>query len=230
MLVAVFDIESVGLHGTGFAAGAVVVDTLNGATLDEFYAACTPEKELREAPIETFQWVSSHVLPHLQETHDTAEDVRDAFWAFWRIWQGHGAKLLADCAWPVEANFLSACIADSPKEREWQGPYPLLDLAPILLAQGHDPLATLSRLPSELPAHDPLADARQSARLFLEALKRSQNPSEQAITVESIRAMKQQMVAKGLNASRHQNVATYFDLTDAQHDQVAALWDEANSL
>jgi hypothetical protein len=72
--------------------------------------------------------------------------------------------------WPVEAHFLSECVADRPQEREWQGPYPLLDVASVRLAAGLDPLATVDRLPSELPAHDPLADSRQSARLLVEAL------------------------------------------------------------
>jgi hypothetical protein len=50
------------------------------------------------------------------------------------------------------------------------GPYPLHDLASILLAHGRDPLAKNERLPEELPEHDPLNDARQSARLLHEVL------------------------------------------------------------
>jgi hypothetical protein len=40
-----------------------------------------------------------------------------------------------------------------------------------ILALGRDPLATNERLPDELPAHNPLCDARQSARLLIEALR-----------------------------------------------------------
>jgi len=36
--------------------------------------------------------------------------------------------------------------------------------------EGRDPLATNERLPSELPVHHPLMDARQSARQLLLAL------------------------------------------------------------
>jgi hypothetical protein len=79
--------------------------------------------------------------------------------------------LAADCAWPVEARFLAACVDDQPEQRAWEGPYPLIDIASVRLAAGLDPLATVERLPSEMPAHDPLADARQSARLLIEALK-----------------------------------------------------------
>ena len=42
-----------------------------------------------------------------------------------------------------------------------------------MLCAGMDPMATYDRLPAELPRHDPLADARQSARLLVEALRRS---------------------------------------------------------
>ena len=78
---------------------------------------------------------------------------------------------MADCAWPVEANFLSACVKLNHKEREWQGPYPLHDLASVLLALGADALAVTERLPDELPAHHPLMDARQSARQLVACLK-----------------------------------------------------------
>jgi hypothetical protein len=74
------------------------------------------------------------------------------------------------CAWPVEARFLAACVDDNPMTHEWSGPYPLHDLASVLMAAGRDPLAKNERLPGELPEHDPLADARQSARLLLAAL------------------------------------------------------------
>ena len=48
---------------------------------------------------------------------------------------------------------------------------PLYDLASVLLARGEDPLRRSARLTEELPAHHPLHDARQSARLFLDALE-----------------------------------------------------------
>ena len=73
--------------------------------------------------------------------------------------------MAADCCWPVEANFLAQCIADN-KQRTGDGPYPLLDVSSFLVATGSDPLKQYPRLPNELPAHNPLADARQSARLL----------------------------------------------------------------
>ena len=57
------------------------------------------------------------------------------------------------------------------KEREWQGPYPLHDLASVILALGGNALELTERLPDELPAHHPLMDARQSARQLVACLK-----------------------------------------------------------
>jgi hypothetical protein len=70
----------------------------------------------------------------------------------------------------VEANFLSACVKLNHAEREWQGPYPLHDLASIMLAQGRN-LRAVTRWPDEVPAHHPLMDARQSARQLAACLK-----------------------------------------------------------
>lgn len=165
-LFMVFDVESVGLHGEGFAVGYVVVDS-EGNEHDVGAFAC-PAFAARGNE-EGFKWIRAN-LPALTQTHDTPWQVRAAFWKRWLDWKLKGAVLVADCAWPVEARFLIACIEDNPVARQWQGPYPLHDLASVFLAQGKDPLATHSRQENELPLHDPLADARQSARLFLEAL------------------------------------------------------------
>lgn len=161
----VFDVESVGLYGEGFAAGAVVVDTETGDVMEEFYSACPPSAA--NGTETDREWIAANVIPVLKHyTVDTTRQVRDEFWAFWRRWSGQGAKLASDCGWPVEANFLTACVADGPKDRDWQGPYPLLDLAPMLWLKGHDPTSTFDRLATELPAHHPLNDARQSARII----------------------------------------------------------------
>ena len=80
--------------------------------------------------------------------------------------------MVADCAWPVEAKFLLQCVADDPLGREWGGPYPLHELATLLLAKGYDPVGDYGRKSElELPKHDPLADAMQSARVLHEAMR-----------------------------------------------------------
>ena len=163
----VFDVESIGLHGEGFAVAWVVVNR-DGDRLGEGCMACDPGQ--CAGTDKSRQWVAANV-PSLEVTSPTPQHLRNTFWHEWRHWADQGAVLVADCAWPVEANFLSACVKLNHAEREWQGPYPLHDLASVLLANGADALAVTDRLPDELPAHHPLMDVRQSARQLLAALK-----------------------------------------------------------
>jgi hypothetical protein len=167
-LFMVFDVESIGLHGEGFAVAWVVVNR-GGERLGEGCLSCDPAQ--CAGTEESRLWVGENV-PSLERTSPTKQHLLNTFWHAWRHWADKGAVLVADCAWPVEANFLSACIALNHAEREWQGPYPLHDLASVLLALGADALAMTERLPDELPAHHPLMDARQSARQLLLSLGR----------------------------------------------------------
>jgi len=163
----VFDVESIGLHGEGFAVAWVVVGR-TGERLGEGCLACDPMECAGTA--KNRRWVAENV-PRLEVTSPTKRHLRNTFWHEWRRWADQGAVLVADCAWPVEANFLSACVKLNHAEREWQGPYPLHDLASVLLAMGADALAVTERQPDELPAHHPLMDARQSARQLVACLK-----------------------------------------------------------
>lgn len=160
--IMVFDVESIGLHGEGFAVGFVVLDA-DGNQHDCGAYACPPSAA--RGSQQGHEWVRTN-CPTLTVTHQSPWQVRSAFWRKWQEWKAKDAFLAADCCWPVEARFLVQCVDDHPTEREWQGPYPLHDVASILLARGQDPLAKRERLPDELPEHDPLADAKQSARIL----------------------------------------------------------------
>lgn len=160
----VLDVESVGLHGEGFAVGYVVIDRA-GNELESGYAACDPSTA--SGTQDDFQWIESNVIPHLPlATHDIPRGVRDYFWRVWESWRDE-VTLWADCAWPVEANFLSACIKDDALNRGFDGPYPLSEIAVVLMLAGLDPLDIFDRLDTEKPAHHPTKDARQSARLLM---------------------------------------------------------------
>ena len=162
----VFDVESVGLHGEGFSvAGGTYRET--GECLYEF--CFSVPRELARGTKASRIWVDENV-PKLPRTHATLKAMRTDFWEEWLHAKKLGAVAVADCAWPVEARFLAACVDDDHEAREWEGPYPLHDLASIQLAYGVDPLATNERLPNELPAHHPQRDVRQSARLLAEAI------------------------------------------------------------
>lgn len=171
-LYMVFDVESIGLHGEGFAVGWYVIDR-SGERLDYGSHACDPN--LAKGEHEGRVWIADNV-PNLSLTCDDPVEVRRRFWVAWRYWQDKGAVLVADCAWPVEARFLINCVDDDFAERMWQGPYPLHELASFMVAAGFDPMATYDRLPDE-PQHNPLGDAKQSARLLLMALKKLRGES-----------------------------------------------------
>lgn len=172
----VLDVESIGLHGEGFAAGFVVIDD-SGTELDSGRYACLPHRaagRLNGDDAADRAWVAANV-PHIAPTHISTPQVRSALFiallgARERAAEA-GAQLLiwAECAWPVEARFLADAIDDAAART---GPYPLHEIATAMLLAGMDPMATYDRLPAELPRHDPLADARQSARLLVEALGR----------------------------------------------------------
>lgn len=172
----VFDVESIGLHGEGFAVGYVVINR-RGDVLEEQVIACDPD-EAHGLPKDR-RWVDTNV-PALPRDQLAPAGVRGAFWHRWQHWKAQGAVLVADCCWPVEARFLAAAVDDCRPHRDWAGPYPLHDLASVLLALGRDPLATNDRLPDELPAHHPLMDARQSARQLVEALRDAMAPAAPA--------------------------------------------------
>lgn len=159
-----FDVESLGLHGVAFAAAFVVINH-SGDTLEEQIISCDPKGISGDN--EDKEWCSKNI-PELPITHEDEEGVRYAFWQKWMSWKANGAVMIADCAWPVEARFLMHCVEDDFKKRKWNGPYPLHDLASIRLAKGEDPMACYERKPDELPQHNPLCDARQTARNFAE--------------------------------------------------------------
>lgn len=162
----VFDVESVGLHGEGFAvAGGVYLE--NGAAQWEFNMSC-PLDECAGSDNDR-EWVKANI-PELTITHRSPQTMRDQFWMNWMRAKTEGAVMAADCGWPVEARFLIACIDDDPEKRNWDGPYPFMEIASFLTSAGMDPMEKYERTASEMPEHDPLGDARQSARLLSTAL------------------------------------------------------------
>lgn len=162
----VFDVESIGLHGEGFAVGWTVQQ--NGREIDFGISACEPE--MAKGYVANLEWVKKNCPKIDILAHSRPVQVRDEFWSQWEKWKAKGAIMAADCAWPVEAHFLIECVHDDYSKREWSGPYPLIDIGSVLFANGVDPLTKFSREENELPEHDPLADARQSARILFTTL------------------------------------------------------------
>lgn len=155
-----FDVESVGLHGEGFAVAWVVLNEY-GEICEEQCLAC-PSDEAQGTDADR-AWIAQNV-PALPITHARPAQVRAAFWQAWLQWRERGAQLVADCAWPVEAGFLSACVRDMGEAAHWFGPYPLYDISSMHAALG---VVAPARSPVELPLHHPLVDARYLARCLL---------------------------------------------------------------
>lgn len=171
-LAFVFDVESIGLHGEAFAvAGGIYTETGEAIRDSEFKYSI--HRERAAGRTEDRAWVDANI-PHIERTHTTPDQMMQDFWQRWRSAKAHGAFMAVECGWPVEARFLNACI-DAGAGDMWSGPYPLHEIANEMRAAGMDPMANYERLPSELPKHDPLADARQSARLLAEARRRRDN-------------------------------------------------------
>ena len=162
----VFDVESIGIHGEGYAVGYVVCDS-QMTPLSEGMFTYPPGRA--HGSFDGHLWVRN-LEYSLPVNCETPREVRTKFWEMWRYWvnldKSESVYLWADCSWPVEGRFLIACIDDDRFVREWFGPYPLMDIAPLLLRAGKNPTAVYERLPEELPAHNPLHDARQSARIL----------------------------------------------------------------
>ncbi len=119
-----FDVESNGLHGQGFAIGAIL--TNDYGTVTEFTARCPID-----GPVDL--WVLENVLPALddmQETHTSYESMLDDFYVFLRR-HSKDAKTLTFIPWPVETRVLSD-IFSSDVDRWFEGPFPLTDLSTAL--------------------------------------------------------------------------------------------------
>lgn len=176
--ILVFDVESIGLHGEGFAVAAQVSDA-NRKVIREIFYFCPPDsakgkdasRDWVEENCKPYSWLEPNPKFPSPVIFAYPKQVRKAFWEFWGQMRKEypEIQMVADVAWPVEARFLAACIEDDLNAREWEGPFPLLDVSTLrflsdTFGQQHQ------RLPSELPLHHPLADVRYSARQFKDLL------------------------------------------------------------
>lgn len=158
------DCESDGLYGDIFAIGVSVF--LNGEEIDSFVGMSS----LKEV---SNPWVVDNVLPHIKvsNVYDSKEDLREDFWKFW-ISHKNNAITIVDIGSPVESNLFRKCVEKDLDNRLFQGPYPLHEVATMLLANNIDPdidrksytKDILNYTPSR---HNPLDDARMSLATWL---------------------------------------------------------------
>lgn len=164
----IFDVESIGLHGEGFAVAGGVLSIGQMEPFGGFCFSC-PRGSAKGMDSDR-KWVDENILP-IPAHYETPVEIRTAFWNQWEASKQlfPGIVMAAECLWPVEAHFVIACVADDPS-RTWDGPYPFHEIASLMAAAGMDPMAKYDRLEDEMPVHNPMADVRLSARLLSEAL------------------------------------------------------------
>lgn len=129
------DAETDGLYGSLITTAMMVTDE-EGAELDRFYCGVRIRDE------DTYQdWVREHVLPYLgsYEVCETEEILLERIWAFWEKWKQE-VWVVADIPYPVEAAVFVKCVRRDPEHRQFEAPYPILDLGTILWTHGLDPL------------------------------------------------------------------------------------------
>lgn len=167
------DAETNGLHGEAFAVGAVLIK-LDGTVLEEYLARCPIDGEVDS-------WVRENVIPPMKsvaQTHESVKAMRDDFWQWYKQAKEQADYVLVDNGYPVEARFLIKCQEDNLDERYWEHPFPLLELASLLIQVGIKPLAVRHQLVAdqigeEILQHSPRWDAWVSALAAIKALKLS---------------------------------------------------------
>lgn len=164
----VFDVESVGLFGQGFAVGYVVIGE-NGKELSSSWYGVPLDKAVSyyQTPdnIDGYNWCLRNIPSEVLEGNTDLPTMYQTFTKLLETAIKKNYSIIADCPFPVEANFLLDVQKHNPDA--FVSPYPLYDVASILAGLGRNPLELYERKENE-PLHHPLGDARQSARILYE--------------------------------------------------------------
>ena len=166
-----FDAETDGLRGMQIAIGAIVENVQTGKR-DTFCA------RVKSAPKN--QWVLENVWPKLENSKmavfDNNADLLQAFSEFYMS-NKDGAHVIYHMGVPVEAKLMQD-MYELGFIGEFDGPYPALDLAPMLLMAGEDPTSVDSYIakhgldvPSIGDTHHPLYDAEAALVVFKHLMK-----------------------------------------------------------
>lgn len=162
-----FDGETNGLWGQAFAIGALVLDE-SGAEIARFVG------RLPDSAV-TDEWVRENVLPKIESipvSHESYADLIRDFAAFY-LAHKDGADIIAHMGYIVEAKILRD-MHDMGHIGDWDGPYPLFDVAGNLQAAGVDPTSVdkfaaangLAVGEFEGGTHNPLYDSAVAAAVY----------------------------------------------------------------
>lgn len=157
------DAETNGLHGQPFAVGAVQSD--GGPRAEVYLGRCEID-----GPVDP--WVQDNVLPALADvpiTHQVYDDLLADFARWYDRRAAEDPIVLGHVVCPVEARLFADLVGRLGRD-PFSGPFPLHDLASMLLVAGHDPTSADSYVAARgldlgtgfagLSPHNPLYDAR----------------------------------------------------------------------
>lgn len=158
------DAETDGLYGSFLTVGLAAMD-MEGNIIERAYYGIRREN-LRVTDV----WTRENVLPVLgdYEACENEDELLEKAWTFWMRYQQE-AYAVADVVSPVEARLFMQCVQKNETMRKWQAPFPLLDLASMLMAAGYDPLIDRNRLLGRTAAsekHNALYDALTAAEIW----------------------------------------------------------------
>ncbi len=160
------DAEVDGLYGMAFAIAFTVRE--DG---EEIYSwsGRSPDHEVSDG------WVRENVLPALDGmavTHSSSIELEEAFWTEW-MQHKEGCTVIAHCGSPVESGLFRRCVERDVTNRQWDAPFPLHDVATLLLMKGENPLSVDSFMKKhgikpqfKGAAHHPMFDAVCAAQVW----------------------------------------------------------------
>ncbi|MFA5827198.1 MAG: hypothetical protein WC839_01725 [Candidatus Paceibacterota bacterium] len=167
-----FDAETNGLWGKAFAIGAIVYGK-NGEELARFVGRCPFEGKINE-------WVENNVLPQISDIPVTSENYDEMLKKFAKFYLANknDADIIVHMGVPVESSLLKD-MHTSGHIGDWDGPYPLIDLAGMLLQANEDPTSVdnyIKKYGLEIrdfgSTHNPLYDSEVAAKVYLHLLQK----------------------------------------------------------
>lgn len=164
-----FDAETNGLWGQPFSVAALIFDE-DGQEIARFIGRCPIE-----GAVDSF--VSEKVLPQMvgiEETHQGYKALLKSFSEFY-LENKKGCDVIAHMAFPVEAGLLRDMHSNG-LIGNWDGPFPLIDIAGNLKQVGKDPTSVdgyakeygIAVDPGDYAGgtHNPIFDSAQAAVVY----------------------------------------------------------------
>jgi hypothetical protein len=159
------DVETDNLYGETFAIGVTIWDLKTREMVSK--VGCYAELNKVRS-----EWCKNNILPIIRGNNDFMKvgyrtQMRDIFWNLYEEWR-RKSIILADFQYPCEAGFFRQCVLDDLKSREWDGPYPMIDLGTMFICANLDP--DLDRFVYtnnlHLDKHNPIHDSIVAAESF----------------------------------------------------------------